>query len=78
MVRKDFGLMAESLILPIELKDNDEVLWMQQGLMEQGYLVGAIRQPTVRKPIIRAILNLGTSLDKIQHAIALIRHNSVQ
>ena len=50
---------------------------MQKGLVSQGYLVGAIRQPTVEKPIMRVILNLGVSVKKIRHALALISHNKV-
>ncbi len=78
MVRQKFALMTHSLILPMILQSNEDTLWMQEGLMEQGYLVGAIRQPTVPKPMMRLILNLAVSKEKIAHAIALIRHNSVQ
>jgi 8-amino-7-oxononanoate synthase len=51
---------------------------MQQGLMEQNYLVGAIRQPTVEKPILRVILNVDISTDKLRHLLRLIRLNLVQ
>jgi 8-amino-7-oxononanoate synthase len=78
IMRKEFDLLTMSLILPIEVQNNEDTLWMQEGLKEQGYLVGAIRQPTVKKPIMRVILNTSVSLDKIRHTIALIRHNLVQ
>jgi len=78
LARKELGVMVQSLILPLEVKDNEETQWMQKGLMEQGYLVGAIRQPTVAKPMMRVILNLGVSMKKIRHVIALINHNTVQ
>ncbi|MCF6244768.1 MAG: pyridoxal phosphate-dependent aminotransferase family protein [Sulfurovum sp.] len=78
LVRKELGLMVQSLILPLEVKDNEETQWMQKGLMEQGYLVGAIRQPTVDKPMMRVILNLGMSMKKTAHVLALIKHNTVQ
>jgi len=67
-----------SLIVPIEMPDNLSTQSMQQELLEYGYLVGAIRQPTVRKPIMRLILNVGVGMNKIIHSIALIRENSVQ
>jgi len=60
------------------MTDNEHTQMVQKGLMEQGYLVGAIRQPTVEKPIMRVILNLNVSLRKLRHVLALIRHNSVQ
>ena len=69
---------CQSLIVPIEMPSNGHALFVQKGLMAQGYLVGAIRQPTVEKPIIRLILNLSVSMQKIRHVLALISHNKVQ
>jgi len=69
---------CESLIVPIGMPDNVSTQSMQQELIEYGYLVGAIRQPTVHKPIMRLILNIGVGMKKTIHAIALIRENSVQ
>jgi len=69
---------CESLIVPIEMPDNLSTQSMQQELIEYGYLVGAIRQPTVDKPIMRLILNVEVGMKKIIHTIALIRENSVQ
>lgn len=78
MVRRVMGVHTHSLILPIEMPNNEDTLWMQEGLMDQGYLVGAIRQPTVPKPIMRVILNLGIDTETIEHVLALINHNKVQ
>ncbi len=75
LVKKLMGLELESLILPIEVESNDFALFMQKGLMAQNYLVGAIRQPTVKKPILRVIPNLSVSTKKLHHALALIEHN---
>lgn len=77
-VRRQLGIQCESLIVPMEMPNNEQTLFVQKGLMAQGYLVGAIRQPTVEKPIMRVILNLGVSTQKIRHVLALIRHNTVQ
>ncbi len=78
MVRKVLSVNCQSLILPMEMPSNERTQFMQKGLMAQGYLVGAIRQPTVEKPIMRVILNLSVSTKKIRHALALISHNTVQ
>jgi len=78
MVKKFLGQECKSLILPIVMPTNEHTQFIQQGLMEQGYLVGAIRQPTVEKPIMRVILNVNVSVKKIKHALALIRHNTVE
>ncbi len=78
IVRRDMDIECQSLIVPIEMPSNEHALFVQKGLMAQCYLVGAIRQPTVDKPIIRLILNLSVSMQKIRHALALISHNKVQ
>ncbi len=78
MVRRELGSHCESLIVPIRMPSNEHALFVQKGLMAQGYLIGAIRQPTVEKPIVRVILNLNVSIKKLRHALALIRHNSIQ
>ncbi len=78
IVRRDMDIECQSLIVPIEMPSNEHALFVQKGLMAQGYLIGAIRQPTVEKPIIRLILNLSVSMQKIRHALALISHNKVQ
>ena len=77
-VRKQLGIICHSLIVPVEMPDNEHTQYMQKGLMSQGYLVGAIRQPTVKKPIMRVILNLSVDTKKIRHVLALISHNKVQ
>jgi 8-amino-7-oxononanoate synthase len=78
MATQMMGYRCQSLILPIVMPDNASTLAMQKELMEDGYLVGAIRQPTVEKPIMRVILNVDVGMKKIIHVLALIRHNTVQ
>jgi len=72
------GIECESLIVPMMIPDNASTLQMQDELLEYGYLVGAIRQPTVKTPMMRLVLNVGVSMKKMIHTIALIRENSVQ
>lgn len=53
------GQTIGGLIVPIEIGDNREVMRLQQKLQEEiGIHVGAIRQPTVKKAIIRLIARL--------------------
>lgn len=78
MVRKEYGINLQSLILPIEMPSNERALFIQKGLISQGYLVGAIRQPTVEKPILRVILSLAVPVKELRHVLALIRHNTVE
>lgn len=69
------GKSCDSLIVPIDMPSNEQALYIQKGLMSQGYVVGAIRQPTVPTPIIRVILNISTPISKLKHSLALILKN---
>jgi len=62
IIKEYTGLMVNSLIVPILMPNNQMSITYQKRLEEKGYLVGAIRQPTVEKPILRVIPRLGTSL----------------
>ena len=61
IVHEVLGIKIEGLIVPIVIADNKKVMQIQADLMEENYLVGAIRQPTVDSPIIRLIARLGVS-----------------
>ena len=50
------------MIVPIVYADNKRVVEIKNELLLHGYAVGAIRQPTVSKAIIRLIARLGESL----------------
>jgi 8-amino-7-oxononanoate synthase len=59
IVREILGIDVPGLIVPIEIGDNREVIELQKQLKnEMGIEVGAIRQPTVKKAILRLIARL--------------------
>lgn len=59
IVREILNVEMMGLILPIEVGDNHRVMEIQKVLQEEmGVSVGAIRQPTVKKAIIRVIARL--------------------
>ncbi|RUM70392.1 MAG: pyridoxal phosphate-dependent aminotransferase family protein [Sulfurovum sp.] len=78
LVEKILEKNCESLICPIVLPNNASTLNMQKKLIAQGDLVGAIRQPTVKKPILRVILNVSVPLGKIKDILVQIRDKTVQ
>jgi 8-amino-7-oxononanoate synthase len=55
IIQTHLHIDAQSLIIPIPIGDNKKVLQIQKSLHALGYAVGAIRQPTVKKAIIRVI-----------------------
>jgi len=68
------GIKTKSLILPIEIGDNKKVLELQQNLIKKGYLVGAIRQPTVKKAILRVILRLDIKKKDLHRALGYLKN----
>ena len=61
MVKKIMSVELDALIFALSVPDNAQTLKLQEALIFHGYLVGAIRQPTVAKPILRIIPRLGSS-----------------
>ena len=59
MVQNILDLECDGLIVPITIGNNTKVKEIQKKLLEEGILVGAIRQPTVERAIIRLIARLG-------------------
>ncbi|MRI84100.1 MAG: 8-amino-7-oxononanoate synthase [Nitratiruptor sp.] len=55
-----FGYSMDGLILDIPCPDPIKA---QERLLQEGYLVGAIRPPTTRRPILRIIARLGEPLE---------------
>ncbi len=59
IIFETLGIYCAGLIVPIEIGDNHEVMRLQKQLKnELGIHVGAIRQPTVKKAILRLIARL--------------------
>ena len=58
-VKKLFSKNIKGLIVPLEVESSEKVLKIKEKLLKRGYIVGAIRPPTVKKPILRVILRVG-------------------
>jgi 8-amino-7-oxononanoate synthase len=59
IIFETLGIQCAGLIVPIEIGDNHEVMRLQEQIKnELGIHVGAIRQPTVKKAILRIIARL--------------------
>ena len=72
LVKEILDKKIDSLILKIEF---DSISLMQKAakkLKENGFLVGAIRPPTVNKPILRIILRVGVRLEEIKRCLKLL------
>lgn len=73
IVKEKLGITTNSMIVPIIINDNKKVLEMQNTLLESGYIVGAIRQPTVKKAIIRLIIKLDIRKKDLKKVCELLK-----
>lgn len=66
IVQEILALNVDGLIVPILISDNKKVIEIKNRLLDLGYSIGAIRQPTVPHAIIRLIARLGQSEDELR------------
>jgi len=62
LVREYFGVEMQGLIFAYEMQNSQAVMDMQENLKNEGFLVGAIRPPTVENPILRIITRVDVSI----------------
>lgn len=73
IIHSYLGISSKSLIIPILVDDNKKVLKIQNILKKYGFLVGAIRQPTVKKAIIRLIAKIDIKEQELIKVCSLIK-----
>lgn len=79
IVKEILGHDIDGLIVPIEIGDNVRVMELQKSLKDElGILVGAIRQPTVIRAIIRLIARLDISEETLASVCERFSHNTVK
>lgn len=66
LVKKHFGVAMKGLIFAYEMDSSQAVLDMQEKLKKEGFLVGAIRPPTVEKPILRIIPRVDVPIEDLE------------
>ena len=77
LLSRALGMSIEGLICAYPLKEGVDALGVQRLLMEKGFLVGAIRPPTVEKPILRIIPQLGESLESLESLCDVLKKGDV-
>jgi|TARA_R110002033_G_scaffold9971_1_gene32613 8-amino-7-oxononanoate synthase len=73
VIKDELGIEAKSLIIAYEIGENKKVLEIQKEILANGYIVGAIRQPTVKSAIIRLISKIDVSINDLQKVCKLIK-----
>jgi 8-amino-7-oxononanoate synthase len=77
IIQDILGIDSKSLIIPIEIADNKKVKDIQEILKQKGYLVGAIRQPTVKSAIIRLIAKIDVDKNDLIKVCNLLKDSNV-
>jgi len=79
IIKEILGIEIEGLILPIEIGDNHKVMEIQASLKEEfGISVGAIRQPTVKRSILRLIARTDISEETLKRVCERFSHNWIK
>lgn len=77
IIYEELEIKSESLIIPILIGDNKKVKDIQEILKQKGYLVGAIRQPTVKDAIIRLIAKIDIDKNILTNVCRLLKDLNV-
>jgi len=73
LVKEFFDKDMQGLIFPYVMDSSSDVLKAKEILMGEGFLVGAIRPPTVEKPILRIIPKIDVKIDKLRELFTTIK-----
>ena len=74
LVKEQLGREMPALILPIPVGDNRKVIEIKRVLEAKGFAIGAIREPTVPKAILRIIARLGEESSRFEMLLKELRH----
>ena len=61
IVKEELGIEVDGLIIPILVDDNVKVMQIKDEMRKKSFAIGAIRQPTVPKAIVRLIARVSSS-----------------
>ncbi|MGZ5208159.1 MAG: aminotransferase class I/II-fold pyridoxal phosphate-dependent enzyme [Sulfuricurvum sp.] len=79
IIKEILGCKIGGLIVPIEIGDNREVMALQQSLKEElGIHIGSIRQPTVKKAILRLIARTDIPMETLEQVCQRFSHIRVK
>lgn len=73
VINENLDINSLSLIIAVEIGNNKKVLEIQETLKQKGFLVGAIRQPTVKSAIIRLIAKVDVSCEDLKKTSKLLK-----
>ncbi|MGL2861016.1 aminotransferase class I/II-fold pyridoxal phosphate-dependent enzyme, partial [Helicobacter pylori] len=79
IIFETLGIRTLAGFFTLEFENNPALLNAHHFLKEKGFLVGAIRPPTVSKPLLRVSLSLKNSLEDTKElANTLLNYSKIQ
>ena len=78
IIEETLDYKTNSLIVALKTKGNKTALRIQNTLLESGYFVGAIRQPTVKTPIVRVVIKLDIQKKTLRYFGKLLRQITLE
>jgi len=69
LVEDILNIQIQSLILRVDVDTISELMQKKDELKEAGFAIGAIRPPTVKKPMLRIIARLGDNLSDFERLL---------
>jgi 8-amino-7-oxononanoate synthase len=73
LVCKMLSTKMQGLILPLVIGENKKVLQIQSALEKRGFFIGAIREPTVSKAILRIIARIEEPPKRFEELLELLK-----
>jgi 8-amino-7-oxononanoate synthase len=77
LAEKIFNIKLQSPILKLPVKSSSAALEYKAFAKEDGYLLGAIRPPTVKRAMLRIILRASVPLEKIAYLLEKLKEHGV-
>jgi 8-amino-7-oxononanoate synthase len=74
LIKNIFDLKLDGLILKLDVKDSSQALVLKSYARNRGFLIGAIRPPTVKKAIIRLIPRVNIDIDILENFLLELKN----
>ena len=72
LVKEILNIQMDSLILPINVDTISKLMQKKDDLNKEGFMVGAIRPPTVQKPMLRIIARIGDNVSDFERLLNVL------
>ena len=72
LIKNRINIKKDGLIFPISVKDSNRVMEIKAIFEDKGFLLGAIRPPTLKKAILRIIVRRNISIEDLNRFLDIL------